>query len=270
MHLDQNQLNKLCDIAKTAAIEASKVIQTYVGKDIEFIEKDNGTNLANSIVTLVDLKSQETILKILESTLLEYDLGMLAEEENDDHSRFEKDHFWCIDPLDGTLNFSQTKKGYSVSIALVTKEGEAILGVVIDPITNNIYHAIKGMGAYKNNQNLKIKRNSEIVTILTDQSKEIIELKGSKVLAFQGAVMNAINTVEMAPAIYYKLPKKEIGGGSLWDFAATSVIQSEAGGINSDYFNNKLKLNSKNTFMNQDGIIFASSNELIKQYLPKL
>jgi 3'(2'), 5'-bisphosphate nucleotidase/myo-inositol-1(or 4)-monophosphatase len=75
--------------------------------------------------------------------------------------------------------------------------------------------------------------------------------------------MNGISTIEMAPAIYYKLPKKALGGGSLWDFAASSVIQSEAGGYNSDYDNNPLDLNREDsTFMNHRGVIYSSSKKL--------
>jgi 3'-phosphoadenosine 5'-phosphosulfate (PAPS) 3'-phosphatase len=79
-----------------------------------------------------------------------------------------------------------------------------------------------------------------------------------------GAVMNGLSTIELAPAIYYKQPKTALGGGSLWDFAASSVIQSEAGGFNSDYHQNQLDLNRKDsTFMNHKGVIFGSSKELI-------
>ena len=248
MHLNQEQLIELCETAKSSAIEASKVIQSYFGKDIEVLKKEGGSNSANSVLTQADLESQKIILQILYPTIKKYDLGLLAEEENDDGSRFEKDYFWCIDPLDGTLNFSQKKEGYSLSIALVSQKGEAIIGVVMNPSTNNLYHAIKGHGAFKNDHFLKIEAKSKDVTIPTDQ----------------GAVMNAIDTIEKAPAIYCKPPKKSQGGGSLWDFAATSIIQSEAGGYNSDYYKQKLKLNNKNTFMNKYGIIYASSEDLLK------
>jgi 3'(2'), 5'-bisphosphate nucleotidase len=250
MHIDN--LNQLYAIAKEAAIEASKAIQYHFNRDIEIKEKD-GTSAANSIVTQSDIDSQKAILEILEPTRLKYDLGLITEEETCDNSRFEKDYFWCIDPLDGTLNFSQKKEGYSISIALVSKAGIPILGLVLNPATNDIYHAIKGHGAFKNDKKLQIKSNSKDVSIIEGQ----------------GAVMNAINTIEMAPAIYYKLPKKTKGGGSTWDYAATSIIQSEAGGFNSDYGMKRLNLNKQNTFMNEYGIIYVSSIDLLEKHLPK-
>ena len=50
-----------------------------------------------------------------------YDLALLTEESEDDRSCFEKDYFWCIDPLDGTLPFTRNEAGYSVSIGLVAE-----------------------------------------------------------------------------------------------------------------------------------------------------
>ena len=76
--------------------------------------------------------------------------------------------------------------------------------------------------------------------------------------------MNAISTIEKAPALYFKIPKNSDGGGSLWDFAASSIIQSEAGGFNSDFFNSPIDLNkADSTFMNHKGIIYSSSEGLL-------
>ena len=55
-----------------------------------------------------------------------YDLALLTEELEDDGSRHVKDYFWCIDPIDGTLPFTQKKPGYGVSIALVARDGASV------------------------------------------------------------------------------------------------------------------------------------------------
>jgi fructose-1,6-bisphosphatase/inositol monophosphatase family enzyme len=65
--------------------------------------------------------AQAAVLEVLAPTFKAYDLGLLTEELADDGSRFEKDYFWSIDPLDGTLPFTQGKPGYAVSIALVRR-----------------------------------------------------------------------------------------------------------------------------------------------------
>lgn len=249
MSLNISELTQLCDMAKKAVLSAGKIIESAQGTHIDVHTKDGGTSLASNIVSEIDLKAQEAILNILSPTMTKYNLGLLTEESQDDESRFNKDYFWCIDPLDGTLPFSQNRDGYSTSIALVTQKGQSILGVINDPRNQNLYYAIKGQGAFKNDSPFKVNENRNDEVFMIDDS-------------MGGAVMNALKTIEMAPAVYIKVPKENKGGGSLWDFAATSIIQKEAGGYNCDYYGDPLELNSKDTFMNKKGVIYASSKKL--------
>lgn len=244
---DVLKLYRLCDIAKGAALSAGVVINNAQGTKFNIQSKESGSTLASSIVTEIDHQAQEAILKLITPTLKKYDFGLLTEENPDDHSRFKKEYFWCIDPLDGTLQFSQNEEGYSVSIALVSKNGESLIGVVFNPRTNELYYAIKGHGAYKNDSPLIIK-NKKIDTTYYSAGP---------------SVMNAIKTIENAPAVFYKKPKEELGGGCLWDFAATSIIHSEAGGYSSDYSNRPIDLNSKeSTYMNTKGVKYCSDKNL--------
>jgi fructose-1,6-bisphosphatase/inositol monophosphatase family enzyme len=282
MYLTTAQLRELCEIAKKAALTAGAIIAAKQGSKIKVDTKEGGENIASCVVTEIDLAAQDVILDILSPTLKDYELGLLTEESTDDGSRFNHDYFWCIDPLDGTLCFSQDKDGYSTSIALVSKEGVAIIGVVYNPRADRLYHAIKGLGAFKNDSHLKVCSKSNALTLLLDQSylkhpdyKFQVEklkvdlmtlgLKNLNIHQLGGAVMNAISTIDMAPAIYFKFPKTTNGGGSIWDFAASSVIQSEAGGHNSNYNRSVLDLNRvDSTFMNIEGIIFCSSKSLLE------
>ncbi len=276
MKLKNHDLNILCELAKKAAKEAGIIISKASLSPVKLKKKAGGENLASCVVTEIDLASEKKILEILNESIQKYDLGILAEESTDNNSRFEKDYFWCIDPLDGTLAFSQNEDGYSVSIALVSQEGRSIIGVVYDPKADTLYHAIKDQGAYKNNRSFKPSSPKELLTIFFDQSflkienydQEIkmlkekaqdMELQGLKLSPLGGAVMNAISTIEMHPAIYYKHPKIALGGGSIWDFAASSIIHSEALGFNSDYYGEPLHLNQReSTFMNTNGVCFSS------------
>ncbi|MCF8059932.1 MAG: hypothetical protein K9K67_11585 [Bacteriovoracaceae bacterium] len=287
MSLTKLQLNELLEIAKKAALKAAEILKSYQGRVIETQSKVAGENIASQVVTEVDLKAEAAILAILIPSLKEYNIGLLTEETTDDSSRFDHDFFWCIDPIDGTLAFSRNEDGYSISIALVSKEGVPVIGVVNNPRSESLYYAIKGEGAFKNDSPLKVSVPSKNLTLLFDQSylkypgyqtqieelKEKLKSNGYENLIHHhlgGAVMNGITTIEMSPALYYKFPKKAAGGGSLWDFAASSVIQSEAGGFNSDYYRNPLDLNrADSTFMNHCGIIYASDKALL-DLVPKI
>ena len=65
--------------------------------------------------------------------------------------------------------------------------------------------------------------------------------------------------LDEAPACYVKLPKVKVGGGSLWDYAATACLYAEAGAHVSDIYGAPLDLNRKDSsFMNHRGVLFCS------------
>lgn len=283
MNLSQSDLNILCQTAIEAAQNAGKLINEYVNKNVAVQNKKGADSLASQVVTEVDVKAQNIILGILDPTIDKYDLALLTEESTDDKSRFEKDYFWCIDPMDGTLAFTEKTPGYAVSIGLVSKSGEPQIGVVFDPVTGILYHAIKGQGAFRNQELWKI--NSELDDEATfhlyiDRSflnyktyqnilAEITELlpelglKEIKIEKLAGAVLNACWVIDNSPACYFKIPKPISGGGSLWDFAATACIFNEIGAYARSVDNSPLDLNrSDSTFMNHKGVLYASHEKI--------
>jgi fructose-1,6-bisphosphatase/inositol monophosphatase family enzyme len=269
-------LLQLCKIAIKAAISAGQVIQKHLDEEVKVEEKTGGTSYASQVLTAVDIACEKEILSHLLPSCEEFDLAILTEETDDDGSRFEKDFFWCIDPMDGTLAFINGHAGFSVSIALVAKDGTPHIGVVNDPSSNTLYHAIKGKGAFKNNSPWKIKHSNKHLSYVTDrQLKDTphatqiesllakyvrkLSLNGVQEIAGSGAVLNAMLVLENGPACMLKLPKKEIGGGSIWDFAASACIFQELGLIATNFDGGSLNLNRKDgTFMNQEGVFFAN------------
>ena len=271
--MNLSQLNK---IAIKAALSAGKVIQKHMNDEVIVEKKVGGDSYASQVVTAVDLACEKVILSHLLPTCDEFDVALLSEETEDDGSRFKEDFFWCIDPMDGTLAFINKHPGFSVSIALVAKDGTPFIGVVFDPSTDTLYHAIKGNGAFKNGSPWKIKHTNNHLTYVTDRklkdtphAAEIdrllhehvkkLSLNGLTEIAGAGSVLNGILVLEHGPACMLKLPKKESGGGSLWDFAATACIYQELGLPVMTFEGGRLDLNRKDgTFMNQEGVFFAN------------
>ncbi len=269
-------LQNLTNIAIKAAKSAGKVIQKYMNDDFTILEKKTGDSIASQVLTEVDLKSESVILSHLLPTCKTYNLGLLTEEQEDDKSRFEKDFFWCIDPIDGTLAFIKKQAGFSVSIALISKSGVPQIGVVFDPTTDNLYYAIKGEGAYKNDKPWQLKTPNNYLTYTIEKplaevprKDEFIEILKQEKIKRQvdslkehfgsGSVLNAIHVAENRPGILLKFPKKEKGGGSFWDYAATACIFNELGLKATDFYGNNLKFNKKETsFMNEEGILYTS------------
>ena len=104
-------LQSLAETAVAAARSAGQIISQSSNQKIEVEHKDGGHSYASQVVTEVDRKAQDAILEILNSASDEYDFALLTEESEDDHSRFQKEYFWCIDPLDGTLPFTKRNRG---------------------------------------------------------------------------------------------------------------------------------------------------------------
>lgn len=285
MELSPFNLTELCDVALDAAKQAGELIATYAEQEIVVHKKEVGTSLASQVVTEVDQKSQDLILELLTPTLTEYDLGLLTEESEDDGSRFEKDYFWCIDPLDGTLPFTEKRKGYAVSIALVAKNGESVIGVIYEPLTKLCCWAIKEGGVFKTEKKILEVQQNNTLTLICDRAfnqhsnykNTVASLKetalslgytGLNLMEGGGSVMNAIWVLQYQPACYFKFPKKEKGGGNLWDYAATVCIFNEMGMPVSDVHGNALNLNAKaSTFFNEIGVLFASEEQLVKPIL---
>ena len=281
MQLDGKQLQELEALAVQAAMQAGEVIQTRAKQDFEVLGKDSGSSVASQVVTEVDLESQRVILEALADSITRFELGLLTEESPDDNSRHTHDHFWCIDPMDGTLAFTKRSPGYSVSIALVAKNGTPLLGVVHDPVTGTTYHAIAGQGARRNGERWQAaKPSGATLKLFIDHSfikraadpafRERLDAYAAaqgytsvEIINHAGAVLNACWVAENAPALYFKFPKPQSGGGSLWDFAATACIFTELGLPCSDFAGEPLHLNPDgDTFMNHKGVLYASSPEL--------
>lgn len=251
MKLTEDQLIELSRVAIEAAREAGRMIADHAGQEIEYEKKESGASLASQVVTEVDRKSQAIVLKHLMPTCPQYDLGMLAEESEDDGSRFEKDYFWCVDPMDGTLPFIESRPGYAVSIGLVSRDGVPHIGVVYDPLEHTLYHAARGVGAFF---------NEEVWSLSSPPSESYDEIDRG------GAVMNACWVLEHGAACFYKKPKKTNGGGCVWDYAATACLYETLGAWVSDIHGQPLDLNREEApYMNHKGILFASNHAIAKE-----
>lgn len=277
--------------AVKAASDAGQLIRSYSDMDVHVMHKESGSTLASQVVTEVDRKSQDAILQVLLPTCDEFDIAMLAEQDEDDKGRLEHDYFWCIDPLDGTLPFINGQPGYSVSIGLVARDGTPQIGVVYDPVYDTVYQATKGQGLMRNNETWVPGQSAQVLTFTYDSSfaenpnfneiqddlesyAHLLGLNGLTAIHYGGAVMNACYALDRAPACHFKFPKRQDGGGSLWDYAATACLYQEAGAVVSDAFGNSLDLNrSDSTFMNHRGALYATDaglamrvQEIVKKF----
>ncbi|MGM0530966.1 MAG: 3'(2'),5'-bisphosphate nucleotidase CysQ [Bacteroidota bacterium] len=140
--MENKELKALLTTATRAALQAGKVInEVYREKNFEVESKAD-----ESPLTLADRKSHEIIMSYLNQT----DYPILSEEGKDIpyEERSAWNHFWLVDPLDGTKEFIKKNGEFTVNIALV-RQGEPILGVVFAPYVNELFLGSEMFGAYK-------------------------------------------------------------------------------------------------------------------------
>lgn len=103
-------------------------------------------------VSQADLKAEKTLT--VELAKARPTFGFLMEESGTKKGQ-DPDRRWIVDPLDGTTNFLHGLPYWAISIA-VEEKGEIVAGVIFNPITNEMYRAEKGQGAFLNDRRLRV------------------------------------------------------------------------------------------------------------------
>ena len=131
-----------------AALEAGSFIRDRVGL-IKTVDYKGAFN----IVTDVDKASEIIILEILKGEFPND--CVLAEEGGNSAPNGKSERRWLVDPLDGTTNFTHAYPFFAVSIGL-EESGELVLGVVYNPMSNELFWAEKGEGAWLNDDRIHV------------------------------------------------------------------------------------------------------------------
>jgi len=280
MILSNNELHQLASIAADAAQAAGAFMMGVDRSALQLQYKDRRESLASQVVTEVDKHSQALILDYLQPTQERYNLGLCSEELEDDGSRLSQAYFWCVDPLDGTLPFIQGRSGFSVSIALIQKNGVPVIGVVYEPVQKVLYQAIQAGEALRNGQPFVVSDRSAAqpsclqvygdCSLVAERDGPAFKKVASAIAAaahYQqvdlhigaGGALSACWALEHAPALYYKVPGLQQGRGAYWDFAASACIFNAAGAVVTNFYGDGLHFNHpQGPGMPDRGLIYAS------------
>ena len=127
------------------AFELKDVIVNSFKETKKFKELNVQNKELNDIVTDTDLYMEKKIVNALQKWFPNHSI---CSEECGNINK-DSEYEWLIDPIDGTINYSNGLPMYSTSIAL-RKKGEAIFGVIYDYTNDKLYYVIKNQGAYCN------------------------------------------------------------------------------------------------------------------------
>lgn len=221
------------------AIEAARAgaVELMARRDHRVVQE----KAPKDLVTDADLASQTAIRKILMDAFAGYAFVGEEEGENDPPESVRRGDAhappcWVVDPLDGTVNYVHRLQSFAVSIGLYSA-GKMCLGVVLDPVTNELFTAIDGGGAKCNDQPLQVSSCSDISDSLiacsfpagvksTDPEVErfVRVLEQCRSLRRLGSC--ALNMCYVAAG---RLDAYWATNVSAWDSAAGTVIAREAG-----------------------------------------
>ncbi len=140
-------LKKVKDVLLTAALEGGKVLKEHFRSEkVEAKIKSSSADL----VTNVDLKAQEAVIRILSRDLPGVQI-IGEEKENEEVS----DEVIYLDPLDGTLNFYHGQRQFAVSIGYWVNRSP-VAGVVFNPVDDDLFFAASGQGAFQNGRPIRV------------------------------------------------------------------------------------------------------------------
>lgn len=257
----QNLDSVIRDVVKIAELAGQKILEVY--NDVENFQIESKDD--NSPLTRADREANIIICNGLNA--LDVDFPIISEENKllSYEERKEYSYCWMVDPLDGTKEFIKRNGEFTVNIALI-KNGKSVAGVVYTPVTNDMYYAIEGEGAYliKNGEKQKLeapqyKKEDEGLAIvcsrshLNDDTQNFINEYNNPNKVSKGSSLKFLIIASGDAHIYPRLaPTME------WDTAAAQIILEEAGGSVVDAQTKEPVRYNKPNLLNPHFIAFAN------------
>ena len=212
-----NSISANLNIMIKAAEKASKILIRDFGELKKLQVSSKGPS---DFVTSSDKKVEKIIIEELTKSRKKFSV---LSEEIGELKNSDKDNYWIIDPIDGTVNFLHGIPHFAISIALKSNK-EIVSGLIFDPIKNEMFYAEKNNGAYFNNQRIRVSKKKNL--------NECLFATGSK--------SENINSLNIRKTGCAALDMAYVGAGrydgcfqknlNIWDIAAGIIIIKEAGG----------------------------------------
>jgi len=235
----------------TVAVEAAKaggrILMSRLGK---LKAKDVSKKGPSDWVTTTDRASEKAILRVLKRAFPSH--TVMAEESSPNAKSSPAQ--WLIDPLDGTVNFIHRFPVFGVSVALL-KDGRLEVGVVYDPVREELFTAVRGGGARCNGRPITVSshpglKESLLATGFPFRAKGLLNLyleSFRRIFLQTGSIRRAGSaSIDLAWAACGRVDGFWEMALSPWDIAAGVLLIEEAGGRVSDFFGRKDYLNSGN------------------------
>jgi myo-inositol-1(or 4)-monophosphatase len=219
------------EILISALRAAGEVQLGYFEKQFEIAQKES----QSSVVTVADIESEKVIIDIIRTGFPGHNI--VSEECGvvNNNSEFT----WVVDPLDGTSNFAAGIPWFGVLIALL-KGAEPVMGGAFLPVSNVIYIAETGKGAYRNNKLMPVLAKRDLKDSLFGFGIDFSDDDGylDKGVGLYRRVIKGARNVRSTNSLldFLYVAEGRFGGAvnmntMIWDIAAPQLIISEVGGV---------------------------------------
>ena len=220
-------------------------------------------------VSSADKRTEKTIIEELQKAHPEY--GIVTEETGIINKSNIKNR-WIIDPIDGTMNFLNGIPQFAISIAY-EENNEIICGVIFNPITNEMFCAEKGNGAYLNNTRMRVSNKKKLkdALLVTGGPNGASKIK-NKIYSEYINVSNNVSSVRKFGSAALDMAYVACGRFdgywqrelNYWDIAAGVIILREAGGF-TDFFEDDISFPLKKNVLASNSDIHQELKELINK-----
>ena len=232
-------LTSLRDIATLAVNRAGKIQMEAFGQQARVVERK-----PHDLKLAIDRRSERVILETISERFPDH--GFISEEYGIIEGCSE--YYWIVDPLDGSVNYSYGMPFFAISIACYRKNrarvtianvpGNCITGIVYLPYSNDLFEAVEGRPALKNNRPVSAGsevRLSEAIISLSFGSDETTMRRMEKINA---RLLRQVRKIRIHGATAADLVNVACGQSTglvqcsvkIWDFAAAALILKQAGG----------------------------------------
>ena len=224
--------NAYLELAVEAAQEAGAILLAEFDRPRQIRYKG-----VVDLVTQADQKSEQAIVSRLRTHFPKH--AIVAEEGGGHTSPSE--YRWYVDPLDGTTNFAHSLPIFNVTLAL-ERAGEMLVGVVFDPIRQEMFTAERGSGAWLNNRRIRVSSvsrldSSLLCTGFPTRRRHLnvnVHFYHQVAMATHGVRRTGSAAIDLAWVACGRLDGFWEFGLKPWDMAAGRLLVAEAGGRVSD------------------------------------
>jgi myo-inositol-1(or 4)-monophosphatase len=222
-------MNSFLDVAIETAREAGAILLAEFDRPVKISYKGEV-----DIVTQADRRSEQAIVSRL---LMHFPKHAIVAEEGggtESGSPFR----WHVDPLDGTTNFAHGYPCFAVSLGL-EEAGELIVGVIFQPVSGELFTAVKGEGAYLNQKKIEVSRIEKLATSLLSTGFPSVKRAQNPNIRYywdftlrsHGVRRDGSAAMDLAAVACGRFEGFWEFGLHTWDTAAGVLLVREAGGM---------------------------------------